>query len=99
MAPPVACGRVSLRVMSRDGQGWMGEALGMGTGCVKAAEASGKGFSLFLFCMLITASRTCCSSPISPESKEEMTCSLASVLKSSHRTGKKTETGPNWTDL
>src|SRR6266550_4557618 len=44
----------------------------------KAAEASSKSFSLFSFCILITASSARRFSPISPEREREWARSLAS---------------------
>jgi hypothetical protein len=56
----------------------MGVMTGVDTSSVGAAEASGEESSLFSFCILITASRTSRSSPISPERERQLTCSLAS---------------------
>ncbi len=50
----------------------------MGVDSVKAAEASGKSFSLFSFCILITVSSVRRFSPISSEVERELTCALAS---------------------
>ncbi len=55
----------------------MGMVMGVDTGSVKAAETSGMLFSLFSFCILITASSVRRFSPISPKCEREWTCSLA----------------------
>ena len=56
----------------------MGEVSRAGAGSVRAAVASGKLFSLFSFCILITAFSACRFSPISPEREGKLTCSSAS---------------------
>ena len=56
----------------------MGMVMGVDTGSVKAAKTSGMLFSLFSFCILITASSVRRFSPISSEVERELTCALAS---------------------